>query len=103
MVIVSAFTWAEKRFEDIQETLLTNKIDVTKEISETKLSVIAKIDESNLLLVSILDDSEELLIDRMLSTTGEVKKNIQATNATITDLMFHLGTAYGIEIVKDEH
>ena len=91
MVIVSTFTWAEKRFEDLQEAL-----------SENKLAIIERISQSELRHVDILDDSEELLIERMITTTKEVKDNIISTNATITDLAFHLGVAYGIEISDEK-
>ena len=92
MVIVSTFTWAETRFEDLQESL-----------NATKLAIVERIWQSELRHVDILDDSEELLIARMISTTKEVKDNITSTNQSITDLAFHLGVAYGIEISKEDH
>ena len=91
MVIVGTFTWVEKRFEDLNDSLISSK-----------LAIIERIGQSELRHVDILDDSEELLIARMLSTAKEVKDNIISTNATITDLAFHLGVAYGIEISDEQ-
>ena len=98
--VVSSFIWAEKRFEDMSQTVFETKEEIVSEMQSTRLAIISRIEDLELRRLMSEDKSEETIIEYILDSARDTGVKVSLVIQNLIDINFKLGEYHGAKSEK---